>query len=147
LDGIDTSLQIHDHYGIPVIYLTAHCDRSILERAKITEPFGYLIKPVGKRDLHGTIEIALYKSASEKERRQLIASLQQALAKAKTLEGLLPICSYCKKIRDADGDWQRLENYIAGHSRAEFTHGICPDCLTKHDREGESTVDGPSDLA
>lgn len=48
------------------------------------------------------------------------------------LEGLLPICSYCKKIKSDEGKWTVMERYIADHSQAEFTHGICPDCLTKH---------------
>jgi CheY-like chemotaxis protein len=132
LDGIQASARVNREYGIPVIYLTAHSERSILERAKVTEPFGYLIKPVGKSDLSSAIEMALYKSTAERERTQLIAHLQRALAEVKTLEGLLPICSYCKKIRDARGEWQRLEKYVTDHSTAEFTHGICPDCLARY---------------
>lgn len=50
----------------------------------------------------------------------------------KVLEGLLPICSYCKKIRDVDGYWEQIERYIAARSEADFTHGMCPDCGTKH---------------
>ena len=50
----------------------------------------------------------------------------------KTLRGLLPICSYCKKIRDDQGYWKNLEVYIATHSHADFTHGLCPDCGMKH---------------
>jgi len=132
LDGIQASARVNREYGIPVIYLTAHSERSILERAKVTEPFGYLIKPVGKSDLSSAIEMALYKSAAERERTQLIAQLQRALAEVKTLEGLLPICSYCKKIRDGRGEWHRLEKYVTDHSRAKFTHGICPDCLARY---------------
>ena len=67
----------------------------------------------------------------EEERSQLIGELTQALAKIKTLRGLLPICSCCKKIRDDGGYWQKLESYISEHTQAEFTHGICPDCLEK----------------
>jgi hypothetical protein len=53
------------------------------------------------------------------------------LARVKTLSGLLPICSSCKKIRDDEGYWQQLETYIARHSQAEFTHSMCPDCATR----------------
>lgn len=49
-----------------------------------------------------------------------------------TLEGILPICSYCKKIRDERNDWKRLEEYIEDRSAAEFSHGICPECFAKH---------------
>jgi len=61
-------------------------------------------------------------------RQQLVEDLQSALRRVKMLSGLLPICSSCKKIRDDRGRWQPLEAYIHGHSEAEFTHGICPDC-------------------
>lgn len=65
---------------------------------------------------------------AEAEREELIMELKDALAEVKTLSGLLPICSYCKKIRDDTGYWSRIETYIARHSRAEFTHSICPEC-------------------
>jgi CheY-like chemotaxis protein len=132
LDGIETSAQLHSKYDIPVIYLTAYSGKSLLERAKLTEPFGYLIKPVGKRELNCAIEMALYKSAAEKERRQLVDKLRQALAEVKTLEGLLPICCHCKKIRDADGRWQPVEQFIADRSPASFTHSICDECAGKY---------------
>jgi hypothetical protein len=57
----------------------------------------------------------------------------QALEKrVKKLEGLLPICSFCKRIRAADNEWVRLEQYITNHSEAQFSHGLCPDCAKKH---------------
>ena len=56
---------------------------------------------------------------------ELILNLQKALAEVKTLSGLLPICSSCKKIRDDEGYWQQIEKYIRDHSEADFTHGIC----------------------
>ena len=59
----------------------------------------------------------------------MIGELREALAKIKTLRGLIPICSRCKKIRDDKGFWQRLEVYIHEHSEADFSHGICPDCM------------------
>jgi PAS domain S-box-containing protein len=68
----------------------------------------------------------------EEEREKLIRELQIALTNIKTLRGLLPICSYCKKIRDDKGYWNRIESYIEDHSGAEFTHGMCPECLKKH---------------
>ena len=63
------------------------------------------------------------------ERGRLIAELQDALGKVRTLSGLLPICACCKKIRDDKGYWNQIESYIQKHSDAEFSHGICPDCF------------------
>lgn len=70
-----------------------------------------------------------------KARRKLQAqnyALQKALAEIKTLHGIIPICSHCKKIRDEKGLWNRLEEYIRNHSDAKFSHGICPSCREKH---------------
>lgn len=64
----------------------------------------------------------------EEERERLVVELQGALSKIKTLDGLLPICASCKKIRDDDGYWSHIEIYIREHSEADFSHSICPDC-------------------
>jgi CHASE3 domain sensor protein len=68
---------------------------------------------------------------SEEERGRLIEELRQALASVKTLSGLLPICASCKKIRDDRGYWNQIESYIRDHSEAQFTHGLCPECLAR----------------
>jgi PAS domain S-box-containing protein len=69
---------------------------------------------------------------AETEREEVIAQLQEALGRVKTLSGLLPICSHCKRIRDDKGYWNRLEDYIIKHSHAEFTHSLCPDCVAQY---------------
>jgi len=87
-----------------------------------------------KCEMIGTIHITkdiTDRKKVEEEREKLIHELQEALANIKTLRGLLPICSYCKKIRDDKGYWNQIESYIRDHSGAEFTHGMCPECLKK----------------
>lgn len=69
---------------------------------------------------------------NEEERDRLIARLQKALAEIKTLSGLLPICAHCKKIRDEKGYWSQIEAYIRDHTDAEFSHGICEECLARN---------------
>ena len=64
----------------------------------------------------------------ERERENLIRQLQDAIANLKTLRGLLPFCLSCKKIREVDGYWSRIEAYVTKHSLAEFTPGLCPEC-------------------
>ena len=66
---------------------------------------------------------------AEEDRERLLGELKTALAEVKTLQGFIPICSNCKKIRDDDGFWQRIEEYIQDRSNAQFSHGICPDCM------------------
>ena len=69
---------------------------------------------------------------TEKGKEHLIRELQASLAKTKRLNGLLPICSYCKKIKDNNGAWQQLESYLRSHAEVEFSHGICHECGEKH---------------
>lgn len=71
-------------------------------------------------------------TAAEKEQRELATKLQDALSNIKVLNGLLPICSHCKRIRDDKGYWGQIEVYIRDHSDAEFSHSICPECAEKH---------------
>jgi PAS domain S-box-containing protein len=65
------------------------------------------------------------------EIEERVLELETALSKVRLLEGIIPICSYCKKIRDDEESWQQMEKYIMGHSEAQFSHGICPECAVK----------------
>ncbi len=65
---------------------------------------------------------------AEEERERLLAELREALARVKTLSGLLPICAWCKNVRDDQGYWKRIETYVSQHTDASFTHGLCPSC-------------------
>lgn len=262
MDGIEAAQTIRTRFNLPIIYLTAYADDRMLERARETGPFGYLIKPFDDRELHFTIQMALYKHGldetvrkskeqfqalventnaipweisladmkftylgpqvinvlgfsaeelpdylswvahihpddqeeakrfcsearekddnyefefrmigadkrvkwvrnivsvtrengepvsmrgfildvtrrkeAELERERLITELQDAITKIKTLKGLLPICAWCKKVRDDKGYWTAVEQYVSDHSEAEFTHGMCPDCQKNMEEE------------
>jgi hypothetical protein len=76
---------------------------------------------------------ASFRQLHEAEHRQrtLVHELQTALTEVKTLRGILPICSSCKRIREGDGRWQPVESYVREHSAAEFTHGLCPECAQR----------------
>jgi len=78
-----------------------------------------------------TASLALLHHREARDRERLIQQLQEALAQVKTLQGLLPICASCKKVRDDRGYWNQIETYIGDHSEAEFTHGLCPECAKK----------------
>jgi two-component system, response regulator PdtaR len=129
MDGVAAAEIIKSEFDISVIYLSAYSDEEVLKRAKETLPFGYLIKPFRDRELRAAIEMALFKHQIEKEKDQLIKELKAALKKVKVLSGLLPICAHCKKIRNDQGYWSIVEEYIQAHSDAKFSHGICPDCM------------------
>ena len=74
----------------------------------------------------------LNSSMLEKEQKELINELKNALGEIKTLRGIVPICSHCKKIRDDKGYWNQIEEYISRHSEAVFSHGICQECAEKY---------------
>ena len=90
---------------------------------------GYLIRPISNRELLARVQSIGRIITAERARDLLIAELQKALATIKTLTGLLPICSECKKIRNDDGEWEDVELYVKKFSTAEFSHGICPNCF------------------
>ena len=71
----------------------------------------------------------------EREKERLLLALQTAFEQVKTLRGLVPICAQCKKVRDDMGYWQRVETFVEEHSHAEFTHGLCPECLEQLEKE------------
>ena len=126
----------------------------MLERLKIGQPvkdFEGIRVSSDSREMHLAISVSPIKNTvgriigasmiardineqkrHQAEREQLIAQLQTALAEVKTLHGLLPICASCKKIRDDHGYWTQVEVYVMDRSDAEFTHGICPDCLQQY---------------
>lgn len=89
-----------------------------------------LIDDITQRKI-AELELEKYRMHLEDLVAQRAAELQEALSKVKQLSGFLPICASCKKIRDDKGYWNQIESYISQHSEAEFTHGICPDCVKK----------------
>jgi len=139
MDGIEMSRRIKTLEGSSKIILTtAHSDASVLLNSIDAGIDKYILKPVDVEILFSALEscaetIMLERKIQEqaREKDELIARLQDALDNIKRLSGLLPICSSCKKIRDDKGYWNQIERYIAEHSEAEFSHGICPECVKK----------------
>ena len=139
MDGIEMSRRIKTLEGSSKIILTtAHSDASVLLNSIDAGIDKYILKPVDVEVLFSALEscaetIMLERKIQEqaREKDELIARLQDALDNIKRLSGLLPICSSCKKIRDDKGYWNQIERYIAEHSEAEFSHGICPECVKK----------------
>lgn len=80
----------------------------------------------------GYVQDVTSRKKIEAEREKLIAELETSLQEIKTLRSILPLCSYCKKIRDAQGDWQQVDVYIHRHLEADISHSVCPECRQKH---------------
>jgi response regulator RpfG family c-di-GMP phosphodiesterase len=123
---------------IPVIFLTALDSQEGQLQGLELGGIDYVSKPFNLELLKLRVRNHLaLKERNDlvKEQRDLLArqkgELEAALAQVKQLEGIIPICAYCKKIRDDKNSWHQLEAYISDHSEALFSHGICPDCLGK----------------
>ena len=94
----------------------------------------YVTKPFDSEELRARVHVGERMIALQSELADRVEDLEDALSQVRRLQGLFPICSYCKKIRDDQDYWQEVENYITQHSEAHFSHGICPDCYDKRVR-------------
>jgi CheY-like chemotaxis protein len=91
----------------------------------------YITKPFDREELHARLGVGRRIVELQRSLMERVQQLEDALASVKQLQGLVPICCYCKKIRNDANYWQQLETYISAHSEATFSHGICPECLEK----------------
>jgi CheY-like chemotaxis protein len=116
---------------IPVIFITALNQEDQETKGLTLGAVDYIPKPFNT----AIVKLRVKTQLELKMQREVLAhrneELRKALAKIKTLSGLLPICASCKKIRDDQGYWTQLESYISEHSEAVFTHGCCPECMKK----------------
>lgn len=139
ISGIDILGKVKAAYpAIEVIILTGSATVASAVEATNLGAFSYLLKPYDIDQLLLQIHRAIEKQSVEEElriSRQLledkVTELEASLARVKQLEGVLPICMYCKKIRDDKENWRQMEEYISQHSDACFSHGLCPECYEK----------------
>jgi len=141
MDGLQAARIIQESCPTPVVLLTAYDDISLVEKAGEVGAGAYLVKPSTAADLARAIAFAVARFADQAALRQLNAELQKALDEVKTLQGILPICSNCRKVRDDEGYWQEVEVYIERHSAVEFSHGLCEHCSRElYPREYEALM-------
>ena len=128
MDGLALLTKVKELHPETVrIILSAFTDvPQIIASINRGEIFRYVTKPIDYYMLRRDREDLII------ELRQRNQECQMALARIKRLEGLIPICCYCKKIRDDHNYWEDVENYVSEHSEAQFSHGICPDCIKKY---------------
>lgn len=129
MDGLEASQQILKTCPTPIVVVSAYDTSNLVRRAGLAGVGAYLTKPPNSHDLERAIIIAMARFDDMVALRQLNSQLQTTLEQVKTLQGLLPICTSCKNIRDDEGYWHQVEIYIRHRAEVEFTHSICPDCM------------------
>ncbi len=114
-----------------VILLTGHSAREDVIRGLKAGAHDYITKPCDHEELYARIQVGARMLRLQQNLAERVRELEAALHSVTQLQGLLPMCSYCKSIRNDQNYWEKVEHYIAAHSELEFSHGICPSCYEK----------------
>jgi phosphoserine phosphatase RsbU/P len=134
LDGIELCRRARLHPQLASKYFVLVTSRTTKEDVVKGLEAGaddYVTKPFDTAELRARIQVGARVVNLQTTLAQRVRELEEALSNVKQLQGLLPICSYCKKIRDDQNYWHQVESYVGTHTDAQFSHGICPDCSRK----------------
>jgi len=134
MDGLEVCRRIRESSrGVPtyIILLTARGEREDMVCGLEAGADDYVTKPFDHKELRARVQVGARVVRLQRALSERVCQLEEALTRVKQLQGLLPICSYCKKIRNDRNYWEQVEAYITEHSEAQFSHGICPDCYNK----------------
>jgi sigma-B regulation protein RsbU (phosphoserine phosphatase) len=130
--GIEAAVQIQCECPAAVVILSAHHQKEDIARATAAGVGAFLVKPPQADDLLRAISIATACHGDLMRLHRANVELERALTEVRTLKGMLPICSGCKKIRDDRGYWLEVERYIMANTDATFSHSLCPGCSTRY---------------
>jgi sigma-B regulation protein RsbU (phosphoserine phosphatase) len=140
MEGLEVLRRLRaDNVGAPVLILSGLSDIDFKSKGLNIGADDYLIKPFDPQELRSRLQVGLRVLKLESALAGKVQELEQAMQHVKTLQGLLPICMYCKKIRDDSDSWHRVESYIEQHTEAMFTHSLCTDCREEYFPKKEET--------
>ncbi len=114
-----------------IVLLTAKSQPDDIVKGLDSGADDYITKPFNREELRARIHTGQRVIRLQDRLAERVKELEEALRQVRTLSGLLPICSYCKRIREGEDYWEAVENYVASHSDAHFSHGVCPDCYER----------------
>ena len=135
MDGTEVCRKVRgngDRAYTYILLLTAKGQKEDVVDGILAGADDYLVKPFDRNELHARVNIGRRIIELQSSLAARVEELQDALDHIQTLQGILPICMYCHKIRADHESWDRLEKYIMEHSEAQFSHGICPECMEEH---------------
>ena len=134
LDGVDICRRIRAHPRLSSVYIILLTSRAAIEDVVQGLEAGandYITKPFDAAELRARMQVGVRVVSLQTTLAERVREMEDALSRVKQLQGLLPICSYCKKIRDDRNYWHQVESYVGKHTDARFSHGICPECSDK----------------
>jgi sigma-B regulation protein RsbU (phosphoserine phosphatase) len=134
LDGIEICRKLRTTPGFELMYiilLTSRTEKEDLAMGLAAGANDYITKPFHPVELESRVRVGQRMVKLQTSLAVRIKELEEALAEVKRLQGLLPICSYCKKVRNEENYWLQVESYLSSHSEVKLTHGVCPDCYAK----------------
>lgn len=135
MDGVDVCRLVREYRRdryVYIIFLTAKGQRKDLIAGLEAGADDYVVKPFDPQELRSRMAVGERVLNLESALAGKVGELEEALAHVKQLQGMLPICMHCKKIRDDEDTWHRVESYIERHSEAMFTHSLCEECMAEH---------------
>ena len=138
IDGVEVCRQVRAHKDRPYLYLLLLTAKSQKEEVAAGLEAGaddYVIKPFDPDELRARLKVGQRVVQLERTLAKKVGDLEQALADVHKLKALIPICMYCKSVRDDKDYWHQIEEYIHTATGSDFTHGICPKCLAKMEQE------------
>jgi len=141
MDGCEVCRKVRQYSSaIPpyLILLTAMSAKADVVRGIQSGANDYLTKPFHREELKVRVEVGGQMLELQQVLADRVKELEEALAQVQQLQGLLPICSYCKKVRDDQNYWQRVDHYISDRMDVQFSHGICPECLERVTAEAKA---------
>jgi DNA-binding response OmpR family regulator len=142
LDGIEICRKLHSTPGFELIYVILLTSRTGTEDLAMGFAAGandYITKPFHPAELSARVRGGERVVRLQQSLATRITELEKALEHVRRLQGLLPICSYCKKVRNETNYWQQVDSYLSSHTDVELTHSVCPDCLAKVMKELDET--------
>ncbi|HYE73720.1 MAG TPA: response regulator transcription factor [Blastocatellia bacterium] len=142
MDGLEVCRRIRARNITPYIYvilLTARDSKEDITQGLAAGADDYILKPFDHEELLARIKVGERILSLEHALSNKVVELEQALAQVHQLKELLPICMFCKKIRDDQDYWHQIEHYLHAHAGTDFSHGICPECYEKWSKSRQAT--------
>jgi len=133
MDGVTLCSRLRESASPPyVILVTSKGEKGDVVRGLAAGADDYVTKPFDSDELRARVDVGRRMLELREALERRVSELQEAMAHIQALQGIIPICMHCRRIRTDPASWEHIEQYIQEHSDARFSHGICPSCVKEH---------------